>query len=445
MRSIKFILLPILGVLAAIIAFKLAGPFEGTLSRPDLGPDDPRALFTYGTRWGDVNRIAFGALVCGPFAVVLTLGRRSPLRVIFAGILGAALGGLVNFVTDSGSDMFGLFLSGKSAEFGSLMAMFAWCALVPLGIALSITVALGVTPERLRRALYSAKWASIASFYVQIVGGFLGAPDPSSENLLQSQIPVWRLVEIAVGIALGVTILIADEWIRVASIRQLHGRNEFRDWSIDHAVTHIGSAEGCEIPLFGLNGVEPVHAIIVRQATQFQLEARGHTLLNGHPVTTASLQSGDQITIANVVLVFTAQGGFYRPVSTRNPSIPIALQNPNPIFIPQPQATPYQPVGVATSHPSPTKMLVDGHGQRLPLALGRYGVGRENTNPICLYNDSQVAPNHAVIMVSDVGIEVVDLGAPTGTKINGTRISGLVALKLGDTVEFGSTRFTYTQ
>src|ERR1019366_8562538 len=105
MRTLKCILLPILGVVAAVLAFRIAASFEGTLTRPWLGEDDPRALFTWGTTWGEANRIAFGALLCGPFAVVLALGRRSVLHVVIAGVIGAILGAIINFATDSGADL----------------------------------------------------------------------------------------------------------------------------------------------------------------------------------------------------------------------------------------------------------------------------------------------------------------------------------------------------
>lgn len=436
MRTLKYILLPILGILAALLAFRMAAPFEGTLTRPELAADDPRSLFTYGTMWGEVNRIAFGALICGPFCVVLSLGRRSTLRVVLAGALGALLGGVVNFVTDSSADLLGLALSGRSGSFGSLMAMLAWCVLVPLGIAFSITVALGITQERLRRALFATRIAAIASFCVQIIGGVLASPDPSAENLLQSQIPVWRMVEVAVGVGLGLTILIADELIRAGTIRLMHGRNEFRDWSLDHPVNRIGSAEGCEIPIFGYQGVEPVHAVIVHQRDHFVLDAKATTLLNGQPVTQAPIQTGDKITVGKAELIFSVRGGLSRPQQASFQSMP------QPHF---PGPTPVSPQNLYVAPGIQPRVLVDAYGQHVSLPPGRYGVGRENTNAFCLYNDPLVAPHHADIVSSATGLEVIDLGSPTGTVINGQRLSGQAHLNLGDIVEFGASRFTYAR
>ena len=481
-------------MLAAIIAFKLAQPYESTLAWPGLSRDDPRTLFTYGTKWGAVNRIAFGALICGSFSVALSLGRRSVPRVAFAGVLGAAIGGLFNFVTDSSADLIGLAASSQSVEFGSLLAMLSWCILVPIGIAFAITLALGLTAERVKRAMFAVKWAAVASFCVQMIGGMAASVDAPSESAMQAQVPVWRLVEIAVGIAFGITVLIADEWVRAATIRLMHGKNEYRDWSIDNVVTRIGSAEGCEIPLFGFQGIEPVHLVVVRQGNQFIIEAKDSTLLNGQPVTQATLNSGDTISVGNAQLVFTLGASAYRltrpqgyfqpvqqiypaqtpyPTYSVQPAQPIQSGYPTypnqpgqvapsgyptypnqpaqpsyPAYIsqpvqPVPQAQPVQPLYVSSRLPS--KILMDAYGQQVPLPPGRYGVGRENTNAFCLYNDPYISPHHAEFVATDVGLEVVDLGCATGTRVNGLRITGQAQLKLGDVIEFGSSRFTYCQ
>ncbi|MDR3691875.1 MAG: FHA domain-containing protein [Fimbriimonas sp.] len=483
MRILKVILLPILGLLAAIVAFKLAQPYEATLAWDGLSREDPRTHFTYGTMWGEINRIAFGALICGPFCIALSIGRRSIPRVVMVGAFGAVLGGIFNFVTDSSADLIGLATSGQSEELGSLLAMLAWCTLVPLGIAFAITLALGLNAERVRRAIFAVKWAIVASFCVQMAGGTMSAVDPSASNAMQSQIPVWRMMEIAIGVALGLTILVADEWVRLASIRLMHGRNEFRDWSLDYPVNRIGSAEGCEIPLFGVSGVEPIHAVIVRSASRFHIEAKTNTLVNGQPVSHAPLQSGDTISIGGAQLVFTTGGGFYRTVPVGQPASSIPSSAPivqGPIVAPQgqllttpyvplaaqPIATPFspqppqpvQPVpGMMIAQPSQqaqplyvspqqhARVLVDAYGQPVHMPVGRYTVGRENTNAICLYNDPYVAPHHADFVSSAQGLEVVDLGTPGGSKINGVRFSGSSPLKPGDVIEFGSTQFTVYQ
>jgi pSer/pThr/pTyr-binding forkhead associated (FHA) protein len=373
-------------------------------------------LFTYGTQWGAVNRIAFGALLCGPFAVVLSLGRRSLLRTILAGVIGTVLGGAVNYATDSAADIIGLSCSGRGAAFGSLIAMLAWCLLVPFGIALTILLAQGVTKQRIIRAVFSLKFTSAASLVVQFVGGMLAAQDGTGAVNLISQIPVWRLVESAVGLVFGLTILAADEWIRAASLQLIHGRNEYVDWSLDNSVSRIGSAEGSEIYIQGYRGVKPLHAAILRHGDQFVLEAKGISLVNGVPVSRVPLQAQDVIAIGEAKLVFRLG----RQVAARHATV----------------------ASTAAAFPQ-AKILEDSYGQQIPLVPGRYGVGRDSNNAICLYNDPGVGASHAEFIATPTDLIVSDLPGTTGTRVRGQRIFGPTTLKIGDVIEFGDTRFTY--
>lgn len=438
MRSLKFILLPLLGIAAAIIAFRLAAPFEGSLNRSDVGADDARALFTYGTKWGEVNRLAFGALLCGPFAIVLALGRRSAIHVAFAGLVGSVLGALVNFITDSGADLIGIAVQEKRAGAGPFIGMLAWCLLVPLGIAFTLVMAQGPTTQRIRRAFIAFKWAAACSFVVQIIGGMVLAQDAGGTINMASQIPAWRMVEIAVGIAFGVTILAADEYIRTGTIRLMHGKNEYADWSLDHAVSRIGSAEGCEIYVRGYRGVDPVHAQIVAQGSQFVLEPIGSTQVNGAVAGRTTLSSGDVITVGEAQLVFLSNTGRV-PVSSQRPQglyAPASAQQAG--YAPTPMQ---QPIYIAA--PLQPKVLQDAFGRQIPLAPGRYGMGQSPNNAFCFQHDPSVSPMHAEMTVSDAGILVMDLHSATGTMINGMRIAAPTALNPGDTLVIGSSRFTY--
>jgi hypothetical protein len=236
----RFVLLPVFGALAAIAAFALAAPFEDTLNRPGMSLLDPEAQFTYGTRWGDVNRFAFGALLCALFCFGLSVGRRSWFQVAASSLLGAVLGGTINFVTDSGSDLIGLSIAKSAGMVGNLFAMAAWCVFVPGGISLALLLALGPTPQRLRRALVGAVWAGIAAGLAQMAAPMFVArhlAEPIANALsgtaasLAAFVPVWRAQEIAVGIAFGLAMAFADSRIRVGTLRLLMGRNEWREWS----------------------------------------------------------------------------------------------------------------------------------------------------------------------------------------------------------------------
>jgi hypothetical protein len=423
MPQLRTIVLPILGAIAAILAFKIASPWEATLDR-GLDLTDPRALYTFGTTWGAVNRIAFGALICGPFCFTLTFGRRSSGRVILGTALATVIGAGVNFVTDSLADIIGIALSSRMQMAGSMMAMLAWCVMVPAGIAFTLTVSTGITPQRITRAIFATKIAAMASLGVQVFGSVLGGVGSGGGEgeLLRSQIPLWRMVEIAVGIALGLTIAIADERIRLGSIRLIHGTNEFRDWSLDHATNRVGSAEVSEIPLFGFRNVEPLHALIVRQGPYFFLDPRAPVTVNGHPIAAAvALNPGDRIAIGDAQLVFY----------TRDLMMTSQYMGPAPVA---------SPIHFAAG---PARLLFESTGQELRLPPGRYGVGREAGNAVCLANDSRISRRHAELLVSDTGLTLIDLGSKNGTLLNGARMAGQVALVPGDVMEFGSAKFTY--
>ena len=236
--------------------------------------------------WGNVNRFVFGALLCGLFCCGLSIGRRSWFQVVSATLMGTVFGGVINFVTDSGADFIGLAIAKVAGMVGNLVAIVAWCVLVPAGISLALLLALGPTPQRFRRACVGAIWAAVAAGIAQMVAPIfdikhvaepLANAIAGNQMTLSSFIPTWRAQEIAVGIAFGLAMAFADSKIRVGTLRLVLGKNEGRDWSLDHQANRIGSAEGIEIPLGAISGVEKLHALIVRQGNRFILDTQGHT------------------------------------------------------------------------------------------------------------------------------------------------------------------------
>jgi len=423
--------LPLLGVLAAIAAFRISAPFEATLNR-GLSLTDPRALFTYGTMWGEVNRIAFGALICGPFVFALSLGRRSWPRTVAAGLIATVLGGFVNHCTDSGSDMLGITVSSRVPFLGSVVATVAWCVLVPLGFAFTICLSLGVTQQRVRRAWFATLVAAIGSFIAQNVGALFASTHSFTQtittsmlnggpvDLLRPQLPAWQAAEIGVGLVLGFTMAFGDEIVRRGTLRLVLGRNEFRDWSLDYATTRIGSAEGCEVPLFGRQGVEKVHAVVTRQGEVFNFSPFAPCFVNGAPATQVMLRPGDTIQMGDATLIFYGPGRAGVPAPSQTQAAPLLARE----------------FGV------PIHVLLDSVGTPVRLGPGRYIVGRDDDVAICLRHDSTVSRRHAEVVVTPAEVQVVELGSTNGTRINGARLTGGAPLRPGDVIEFGSSRFT---
>jgi len=97
--------------------------------------------------------------------------------------------------------------------------------------------------------------------------------------------------------------------------------------------------------------------------------------------------------------------------------------------------------GAAASDAPPSALLVrvGGKGQPYPLG-GQAVVGRLDSCDIPI-NDSSVSREHARINQMGDDYSVEDLGSTNGTMVNGQTIRGVVRLKPGDMITFGSVEF----
>ncbi len=71
-------------------------------------------------------------------------------------------------------------------------------------------------------------------------------------------------------------------------------------------------------------------------------------------------------------------------------------------------------------------------------AGNKLSVGRQSSNQIVV-SDEQVSRRHAEIQLEPDGVVVTDLNSSNGTFVNGTRISSVIILKPGDTLQVGTT------
>jgi hypothetical protein len=78
-----------------------------------------------------------------------------------------------------------------------------------------------------------------------------------------------------------------------------------------------------------------------------------------------------------------------------------------------------------------------GAGQRFPLGT-RSTIGRGEKNTLQL-DDEQASRNHAVIVRSNEGVWLQDLGSTNGTQVNGRLIRQPVMLESRDRVRIGNT------
>ena len=477
MQRVKFILLPIAGALSALISFAFAQPFVHSLTRPNLKPDDPLNEFTYGTTWSLVQHSTFGMLLCGSFCLILESGRRSPRQVAKATLLGVVFGGIMNSIADSGSDFIGLHFSKSGGQIGSIVGFFAWFLLVPAALAFTIAFSIGPTKARIVRAIHSIVRASVFCFITRCLTTLVasakmlagGASATSAGNKMEASVPIFLADAIVIGIVLGLTIFMSDQSSRAGSIRLIFGKNEYKDWSLDHMTSRIGSSE-VEIPIRGFKGVDPVHACIFRQGSQFLLDCQhAPGLVNGYPVAQAMLNHGDMIQLGEARLVFYS-GGKVRtcgqewnrgqmmhpsqvPQQPIQPQTPIQPQAPMGVPIQQPHM-PDQPVAAPMVQnpisisimPPPSLLryvLIDLAGKEYPLQPGTNSIGREVGNSICFSQNSTVSRSHAQIAIDDNGAILSDLGSANGTGVNGQPVTTKIGLTDGDSIAFGSANLRF--
>lgn len=469
-NRLKYLLLPIAGAVSAFLSFVFAAPYVKSLDRPWLKASDPESYFTYGTTWTNVQHATFGFLLCGSFCLILETGRRTPRKILQSTLIGAFLGAIANSLADSGSDLIGITAMHAQGPSGQLLGALAWFVLVPASLSFTLAFALGPTSQRLARALYSTVVAAIFTFIGRVASTIVAAIaavaksditslSQAGQHKMESSIPIWMTEAIVVGVALGLTTLIADRSARRGSLRLVFGRNEFRDWSLDYQANRIGSGE-VEIAIRGFKGVEPVHSCIFRQGRQFIFDSQHFpALLNGYPVGQAPLNHGDTIQIGEATLVFYAGGpvrGHARPMyqapmihpgqvpmgAPAMPQAPIPIPGPNPA----PMQAVVSPIPVPVPEPPlstmPEVFLTDLAGKQYPLVPGENRIGREVGNTICLPSNTTVSRQHALIVVEPGQIVLSDVGSANGTRVNRAVISGPTTIKAGDEVAFGSATFT---
>lgn len=110
----------------------------------------------------------------------------------------------------------------------------------------------------------------------------------------------FAVIGLIAGLMIGVVELLArDAWLKM-----LVGPLAGKEFMLFKSPTTLGSSPKSDIYLFKDAEVEPSHALIHVLGESYELEARGHTRLNGRPVNRVRLEPGDQIAIGKTVLSF---------------------------------------------------------------------------------------------------------------------------------------------
>jgi hypothetical protein len=124
------------------------------------------------------------------------------------------------------------------------------------------------------------------------------------EGVLSSGAWGMTVLGACIGLFIGLAqVILKEAWVRVEA-----GFRPGRELIISKDQITIGRAEACDIGLFGGQGVEKVHARILRQGNRYLLAddgTPGGTYLNDEKVKEPTpLRDGDEIRVGNCVLRF---------------------------------------------------------------------------------------------------------------------------------------------
>ncbi len=265
-----------------------------------------------------------------------------------------------------------------------------------------------------------------------VIGGFIGGALFDLINYASGGGLPARLIGLSlIGLMIGLLIGLVQELTKAAWIVVEKGRLRGRQFRIEGARASIGRAEENPIGLFGDQGVQPRHAIIERNGSDYVLKnlaVAAGTVVNGSRIESAVLREGDRINIGGYEMVFHLRQ------AVRQPRASLATRAPSPA----PASAAAPAASVANGGP----YLVDSSGQRYPLKCdSSTTLGRALDNDIVV-NHSSVSRHHAAIESQNGSTKVRDLSSQNGTFVSERRVTEAY-LNDGDSVRLGDAPFTF--
>jgi hypothetical protein len=145
-----------------------------------------------------------------------------------------------------------------------------------------------------------------------VLGGLVGGVlfDPIYKILVSAdgEANYSRAVGFAtIGLSVGLFVGLVEGWTKTAWLLMKKGPLAGKQFVLFKEATTLGSSPKAEIYLFKDDQIEPKHAVIYNRGGRFEIEDQGTpdgVYVNGIPVGTQILQSGDQIVIGKTVLEF---------------------------------------------------------------------------------------------------------------------------------------------
>ena len=218
---------------------------------------------------------------------------RSVKRAMMGGYYGAfsgAIGGAIGLLF---GELALFLLSG-----GILGRASGW-----LFIGLAVGISEGMVNRSRRRSSYGAIGGAL--------GGFIGgAVFESLRQVSSSYLLSQALGMIILGACIGSLIAIVQDVLKQAVLKVQKGRQEGKEFPLFQERALVGSAERCDIGIFGTPGVAMEHAEIRQEMDDFLLKDLGQSpegvLVNDQRLTQEHrLKNGDEITVGKAVLLFS--------------------------------------------------------------------------------------------------------------------------------------------
>jgi hypothetical protein len=145
--------------------------------------------------------------------------------------------------------------------------------------------------------------------YGGLLGGFLGGLPfgflVGNHKIPRSDLTISLVI---LGLCIGLLIGLAQVFLKEAWIKVARGFRAGRELLLSKEETTIGRAEGCDLGLFGDNGIERLHARILLRNNRYLLadaNTPGGTFLNDERIGEPTpLKSGDTIRVSNSIIEF---------------------------------------------------------------------------------------------------------------------------------------------
>ena len=432
------------GATAALLAWLISLPFlpvkqvsqATTLSQAS---QDAAASFTLGTFFGWFSNLLFGALA-GLFIALVYANARTSVDRLRSVLTATLLGAVLVCAADASSDWLGIQMITRTE--GSVilwpLVYVLWAFLLAAGLCSALVLAMGLRTGMVMRLLVAVGFGTVAALVLRGIADAATAMIVAPMLLRNASVNSWMVAapgflasNIAIGVAAGACMGIAEALTRPAWLHVSLAYGEGYTWTLDWPVTRIGWEEGIEVRVQEMQGLAPVHAQIQRHGADYAIQDLGFGVrLNGHQIPSAWLADNDVVTLGPYEFIFHLR----RPVDRRSYDLP-----PGAIVVTS--ETPRE----RNSQQEPMR-FEDDFDNSYPLTEHVSIVGRDESCEVCLTWDTTVSRKHAEIILGPNGAMIRDLASSNGTRLNGTVIQSVkVPLKEGDVVEFGTARLTFRE